>query len=113
MVGIGDMASYSKAAYSERNCPKSTLILTVKSSCLSFVQGKENRLSHKTDWLGQGDRRFVFCYLDSSRHLALFVLSKVFFQDGKSILAQNALCDLRLPEGMTEYDFRAVAALVP
>lgn len=41
------MASPSKAAYSERKCPKSTFILTVNRSVYPPIQGKENRLSHR------------------------------------------------------------------
>ena len=39
-----DMASRSKAAYSERKRQKSTFILTVNSPVYPPIQGKENRL---------------------------------------------------------------------
>ena len=39
-----NMASPSKAAYSERKYPKSTFILTVKRPVYPPIQGKENRL---------------------------------------------------------------------
>ena len=42
-----NMASPSKAAYSERKRQKSTFILTVNRLYLSIIRGKENRLSHR------------------------------------------------------------------
>lgn len=42
-----NMASPSKAAYSERKCPKSTVILTVNCPVYPPIQGKENRLPHR------------------------------------------------------------------
>ena len=59
-----DMASPSKAAYNEKKCPKSTFILTVNCSCLSFVQGKENRLPHRPidSAIGTGGLDFLIAY---------------------------------------------------
>ena len=59
-----DMASRSKAAYSERKRPKSTFILTVNRPYLSIIQGKENRLSHRpiSSAKGTGGLNFLIAY---------------------------------------------------
>ena len=56
-----NMASPSKADYSEIKCQKSTFILTINRPYLSIIQGKENRLSHRpiSSAIGTGDLDFL------------------------------------------------------
>ena len=58
------MAIRSKAAYSERKRPKSTIILTGNRPYLSIIQGKENRLSHRpiSSAKGTGGLNFLIAY---------------------------------------------------
>ena len=59
-----NMASPSKAAYSERKSPKSTFILTVNCPVYPPIQGKENRLSHRPigSAIGTGGLDFLIAY---------------------------------------------------
>ena len=59
-----NMASPSKAAYSERNCRKSTFILTVNCPVHPPIRGKENRLPHKPigSAIGTGGLDFLIAY---------------------------------------------------
>ena len=58
------MESPSKAAYSERNCRKSTFILTVNCPVHPPIRGKENRLPHKPigSAIGTGGLDFLIAY---------------------------------------------------
>ena len=59
-----NMASPSKAAYSERKCPNSTFILTVNCPVYPPIQGKENRLFHRpmTSAKGIGGLDFLIAH---------------------------------------------------
>ena len=70
-----DMASRSKAAYSERKRPKSTFILTVNRPYLSIIQGKENRLSHRPISSAKGTGGLNFLIAD-----ALLILCHSLFE---------------------------------
>lgn len=70
-----NMASRSKAAYSERKRPKSTFILTVNRPYLSIIQGKENRLSHRPISSAKGTGGLNFLIAD-----ALLILCHSLFE---------------------------------
>ena len=70
-----DMASRSKAAYSERKRPKSTFILTVNRPYLSIIQSKENRLSHRPISSAKGTGGLNFLIAD-----ALLILCHSLFE---------------------------------
>ena len=59
-----NMESPSKAPYSERNCRKSTFILTVNCLIHPPIRGKENRPPHKpiNSAIGTGDLDFLIAY---------------------------------------------------
>ena len=83
-----DMASRSKAAYSERKRPKSTFILTVNRPYLSIIQGKENRLSHRPISSAKGTGGLNFLIAD-----ALLILCHSLFE-----LVIYKVCDIPLAE---------------
>ena len=70
-----NMASPSKAAYSERKRQKSTFILTVNRPYLSIIQGKENRLSHRPISSAKGTGGLNFLIAD-----ALLILCHSLFE---------------------------------
>ena len=77
------MASPSKAAYSGRNCRKSTFILTVNCPVHPPIRGKENLLPHKPigSAIGTGSLDFLIAY-------ALLIVCHSLFK----IVVQNGFC---------------------